>query len=117
MYCHVCEKSFAPNDTRLRDLCHLTGRYRGPVHSNCNLNYKDSYCIPTVFHNLSDYDTHFIIKDIATAYKGRTERGTTRIVESSSDRFLTVIFQSIRYTGLVFCILMILNISVVQFGI
>ncbi|KYN23130.1 hypothetical protein ALC57_04454, partial [Trachymyrmex cornetzi] len=69
-HCHVCEKSFAKDDTRVRDYCHLTGRYRGPAHSNCNLNYKDSRCIPVVFHNLSGYDAHFIIKEIATAYEG-----------------------------------------------
>jgi len=29
MYCHVCEKPFAPYDTRVRDHCHLTRRFRG----------------------------------------------------------------------------------------
>jgi len=72
-HCHICEESFAPNDTRVRDHCHLTGRFRGSAHSNCNLNYKDSHCILIVFHNLSGYDTHFIIKEIAIAYDGRVE--------------------------------------------
>jgi len=63
----VCENPFAPDDTRIRD--HLTGRYKSPVHSNCNLNYKDSHYILIIFHNLSGYDAHFIIKEIATAYE------------------------------------------------
>jgi len=54
---------------RVRDHCHLTSRYRDPAHSNCNLNYKNSFYIPIVFHNLSSYDAHFIIKEIATAYE------------------------------------------------
>ncbi|XP_071650009.1 uncharacterized protein [Temnothorax longispinosus] len=71
--CHVCEKPFAPDDTRLRDHCHLTGRYRGPAHSTCNLNYKDSHFIPVIFHNLSGYDEHFIIKEIASAFEGKID--------------------------------------------
>jgi len=69
---HVYEKPFA-GDKRVRDHCHLTGRYRGLAHSNCNLHYKDSHYIPVVFHNLSGYDAHFIIKEIVTAYEGQVD--------------------------------------------
>ncbi|KYN16170.1 hypothetical protein ALC57_11581, partial [Trachymyrmex cornetzi] len=85
-HCHVCEKLFMKDDMRVRDHCHLTRRYRGPAHSNCNLNYKDSHCIPVVFHNSSGYDVHFmggscptgcyphfIIKEIATTYEGHVD--------------------------------------------
>jgi len=67
--CHICEKPFASDDTRVRDHCHLIDKYRGPAHSNCNLNSKNSFYIP-IFHNLSGYDAHFIIKEITTAYDG-----------------------------------------------
>ncbi|XP_070163484.1 uncharacterized protein [Polyergus mexicanus] len=71
--CSICEKPFELGDARVRDHCHLTGRYRGPAHSNCNLNYKDTYVIPVFFHNLSGYDAHFIIKDVANAFPGSVE--------------------------------------------
>ncbi|KYN09457.1 hypothetical protein ALC57_18430, partial [Trachymyrmex cornetzi] len=29
-HCHICEKPFEEGDLRVRDHCHLTGRYRGP---------------------------------------------------------------------------------------
>ncbi|XP_067211748.1 uncharacterized protein [Linepithema humile] len=71
--CHVCEKPLTADDTRVRDHCHLTGRYRGAAHSSCNLNYIDSDVIPVIFHNLSGYDAHFIIKDVANAFEGNVE--------------------------------------------
>ncbi|KAG5327802.1 MOS1T transposase, partial [Pseudoatta argentina] len=43
--CHIYEKPFVPNDTRVRNHWHLTGRYRGPAHSDCNLNYKNLFYI------------------------------------------------------------------------
>ncbi|XP_071578598.1 uncharacterized protein [Temnothorax nylanderi] len=69
-HCHVCRKPFQPEDKRMRDHCHLTGRYRGPTHSRCNLNYRNVYVIPVFFHNLSGYDAHFIIEKIANDFEG-----------------------------------------------
>ncbi|KAG5332831.1 SETMR methyltransferase, partial [Acromyrmex charruanus] len=43
--CHICKKPFAPDDTRVRDHCHLTGKYHCPAHSNCNLNYKNLHTL------------------------------------------------------------------------
>ncbi|XP_077272260.1 uncharacterized protein LOC143902904 [Temnothorax americanus] len=68
--CHICERPFESQDQRVRDHCHLTGRYGGPAHPRCNLFYRDSYVIPVFFHNLSGYDAHFIIKDIANSFEG-----------------------------------------------
>jgi len=65
------------DDTRVRDHCHFTGQYCGPAHANCNLNYKNSFYIPIIFHNLSNYDAHFVIKEIAIAYGGRIWRCVT----------------------------------------
>ena len=58
--CHVCRKLFTKK--KVKDHCHFTGKYRVAAHNKCNTNYKITKNIPTVFHNLSSYDSHFIIK-------------------------------------------------------
>ncbi|KYN38165.1 hypothetical protein ALC56_07459 [Trachymyrmex septentrionalis] len=72
-HCHICERPFEEGDLRVRDHCHLTGRYRGPAHSRCNLHYQDTYVISIFFHYLAGYDAHFIIKDIANSFAGRVD--------------------------------------------
>lgn len=72
-HCHICESIFKLDDKRVRDHCHFTGRYRGPAHENCNLNFQDSHVVPVVFHNLSNYDAFFIIEKISTMIEGRME--------------------------------------------
>ena len=49
---------------KLRDYCHFTGEYRGAAHSICNLKYSVPKWIPISFHNESNYDYHFIIKEL-----------------------------------------------------
>ena len=43
--------------------------YRGAAHSICNLKYSVLKKIPIVFHNGSNYDYHFIIKELAEEFK------------------------------------------------
>ncbi|XP_051176791.1 uncharacterized protein LOC127291633 [Leptopilina boulardi] len=68
--CHICRNKIKHGDIKVRDHCHLTGKYRGPAHRDCNINYHESQIIPVVFHNLSGYDAHFIIDAIATGFEG-----------------------------------------------
>ena len=49
------------NHRKPRDHSDYTGKYRGAAYSICNLKYSVPKRIPTVFHNGSIYDYHFII--------------------------------------------------------
>ena len=53
---------------KVRDYCHYTWEYRGAAHSICNLKYSVSKNIPAAFHNGSNYDYHFIIKELAEEF-------------------------------------------------
>ncbi|XP_058974383.1 uncharacterized protein LOC131800720 [Musca domestica] len=60
--CHICEKELG-ND-RVKDHCHLTGKYRGAAHNSCNLEYRVARFVPILFHNFSSYDCHLFIKEL-----------------------------------------------------
>ena len=49
---------------KVRDLCHLTSKYRGPAHNTCNVivTEKQINFIPIVFHKLSNIDCHLLFK-------------------------------------------------------
>ena len=49
----------------------ITGEYRSAAHSICNLKYSVPKEIPIVFHNGSNYNYHFIIKELAEESKGQ----------------------------------------------
>ena len=63
--CHICFKPFKEGNRKVRDHCHYSSIYRGVAHSLCNLQYKIPSYIPVVFHNLTGYDAHIFIKELA----------------------------------------------------
>ena len=70
--CHICGKAYDEDSVRVRDHCHMTGRYRGSAHQSCNLNFKVTKKIPVVFHNLRGYDGHLIMQQIGRVCKERS---------------------------------------------
>ena len=62
--CWICNKLFDVGDNKVRDHCHITGKYRGSAHWSCNINLRLTKKVPVIFHNLRGYDGHLIIKEI-----------------------------------------------------
>ncbi len=57
------KKEFTDEDIKLRDHCHITGKFRGAVCQSYNLKVRTSLKISVFFHNGSGYDfKHFIRK-------------------------------------------------------
>ena len=66
-FCHICKKPFGDGEQavkKVRDHCHLTGKFRGAAHNCCNINYKIPTFFPVILHNLSGYDSHLFIKQL-----------------------------------------------------
>ena len=39
--CWICDNDYVNNnDLKVRDYCHITGKYRGSAHRDCNINLK-----------------------------------------------------------------------------
>ena len=73
--CHICNKQYTKKDIQVRDHCHITGKYRGSAHQECNLQLRlnpDEIKIPVIFHNLRGYDSHFIMQEIGAIVKNHT---------------------------------------------
>ena len=70
--CHICNKKYSDKDIQVRDHCHITGKYRGSAHQECNLKLRvnpEEVKIPVIFHNLRGYDSHFIMQEIGAIVK------------------------------------------------
>ena len=62
--CFICEEPFEEEEQPVRDHCHLTGKYRGAAHNECNLKWQYKKHINVFFHNLRGYDGHLLCQYI-----------------------------------------------------
>ena len=59
--CWICDNDYVDNDVKVRDHCHITGKYRGSAHRDCSINLNLNHETPIVFQNLKNYDSHRIM--------------------------------------------------------
>ena len=74
-FCYICKENFDnkylkdKKYCKVRDHCHYTGEYRGAIHSICDLKYTVPKNIPLSFHDGSNFEHHFITKELAEEFK------------------------------------------------
>ena len=92
--CRFCEKNIESD--KVRDHCHLTGKYRVPAHSNCNINVtqKQSNFIPFLFHNFSKYDCHMFFKKLVDKKKDKVD---FEIILKTNEEYIPVTYGCIRF--------------------
>ena len=92
--CRFCEKEILSD--KVRDHCHLTGKYRGPAHNTCNINVKlkDSNFIPFAFHNFSNYDCHMFFKKLVDSKKDNVK---FKIIPKTNEEYIAVKYGCIRF--------------------
>ena len=84
---------------RVRDHCHITGKFRGSAHQECNLKLRikpESRKMPVIFHNLRGYDSHFIIQQIGkiantyayTDKKGKNQPLTINAIPNNLEKYM-----------------------------
>ena len=85
--CHICFKPFKEDKPKIPLYhYHYTGRYRGPAHTKCNLQYKIPSYIPIVFHNLSGYDAHLFIKELVAS---STDRAKMCVIAKNKEDYIS----------------------------
>ena len=66
--CHICGEKYTDKDVRVRDHCHITGKFRGSAHLKLRIK-PEILKIPVIFHNLRGHDSHFIMQQIGEIAK------------------------------------------------
>ena len=62
------------NIQKFRNHCYYTCKHRGAAHSICNLKFNVPNKIPVVFRNCSNYDYHFVVKELTNEFEGQFEK-------------------------------------------
>ena len=62
--CWICKKPIDNDNEKVRDHCHITSKFRGAAHWNCNINFQLTKNVSVIFHNLKGYDSHLIFSEL-----------------------------------------------------
>ena len=76
---------------KVRDHCHITGKYRGAAHWRCNINFRvnPEMEIPVFFHNLRGYDSHLLLQG--------TDGSDVKCIPNNKERYMSVTVGKLKF--------------------
>ena len=92
--CRFCEKEITSD--KVRDHCHLTGKYHGPAHSICNISVtqQQSNFIPFIFHTFNIYGCHMFFRSLVDVKKDKVKFKTN---PKTNEEYISVKFGCITF--------------------
>ena len=84
--CWICEESFCDEETKVLDHDHFSGEFLGWAHSKCNLLRRRVKFTPIFAHNLSNYDLHFVLKELSAC----SERNLFSILPLNEEKYISL---------------------------
>ena len=83
--CWICNEKINEDKDKVREHCHVTGKYRGAAHSKCNLKLKIPRKIPIIFHNLEGYDGHLIFREL-----NNFKNIDIQVIPKTNERYMSI---------------------------
>ena len=84
--CWICSEKINNDKNKVRDHCHITGKYRGAAHKECNSKLRIPRKIPVIFHNLKGYDGHLIFREL-----NNFKDIDIQVIPKTNERYMSII--------------------------
>ena len=82
--CQIWSKEIT--DNKVRDHCHITGKYRGAAHKDCNVKLQIPKKLPIIFHNLEGYYGHVICREL-----NNFDNINIQVIPNSTEKYMSFI--------------------------
>ena len=96
----ICNKKIIKNNDKVRDQCHITGKYTGSTHRECNSKLKIPKNLPIIFHNLEGSDGHLIFREL-----NKFKNIDIKVIPKSREKYMSIIINKniVFFDSLQFC--------------
>ena len=84
--CWICSQKIIKD--KVSDHCHITGKFRGTAHKECNSTLRIPRKLPIIFHNLEGYDGHIIFKEL-----NNFDNIDIQVIPKSSEKYMSIIIR------------------------
>ena len=82
--CWICNEKIIKD--KVRDHCHITSKFNGAAHKECNSKLRIPRKMPIIVHNLEGYDGHLIFREL-----NNFKDIDIHVIPKTNERYMSII--------------------------